>query len=91
MCVHVHAPVPVQARGHDRCLPQSLSALFFETGSPTKPGAHRLGETSWPESASDHLTLPPQHKIIGVCYHTQLLTWVLRICTQGLTVMVQAR
>lgn len=40
-------------------LPQTLSALFFETTALTEPGEHRLTQTSWP--VNPRICLPPPH------------------------------
>lgn len=41
ICVHMYACC-AEAGVQDQCLPQLLSALFLETGSPMEPETHEF-------------------------------------------------
>lgn len=46
-CVHTHAHIMWKPQVNVKCLSQLSYALFFQTGSLTDPGAHRLGSAGW--------------------------------------------
>lgn len=90
VCVRVHVCAPMflhegtgrgqrgRAAVNAGCLPQSLSAPFFDKGSFTKPEACLYGQAGWPASPKD-LSPPPQcwdYRCALVC---QFLTWILAV------------